>query len=84
MTANLRQQSDWLALRQTVIAWCESGFNLVQAAAALHIHRNTLVYRLNKVAKLTGRPLRDHRATLALYLACLTDQVSVRPDRGSG
>jgi carbohydrate diacid regulator len=78
LTANLRQQAEWPALRQTVIAWCESGFNLVLAAAALHIHRNTLVYRLNKLARLTGRPLRDHRATLALYLACLTDQL----DRG--
>jgi carbohydrate diacid regulator len=79
-TASLRQQTEWPALRQTVIAWCETGFNLVHAAAALHIHRNTLVYRLNKIAKLTGRPVRDHRAALALYLACLTDQL----DRGHG
>jgi carbohydrate diacid regulator len=75
LTANLRRQAEWPALRQTMIAWCESGFNLVQAAAALHVHRNTLVYRLNKVAKLTGRPLRDHRGTLALYLGCLADQL---------
>jgi carbohydrate diacid regulator len=41
----------------------------------LHIHRNTLIHRLNKVARLTGRPTRDHRAALALYLACLADQL---------
>lgn len=75
LTAGLRAQSDWPVLRETLIAWCESGFNLVHASAALHIHRNTLVYRLGKIAQLTGSPVRDYRATLALYLACLTDQI---------
>jgi carbohydrate diacid regulator len=74
LTTQLRTQPDWHALRATLVTWCETGFNLVQAAAALHIHRNTLVYRLNKIAQLTGRSTRDHRATLALYLACLADQ----------
>jgi carbohydrate diacid regulator len=55
------------------------GFSLVRAAAAPHIHRNTLVYRLDKIERLTGRPLRDHRATLALYLACLADQLDADP-----
>jgi carbohydrate diacid regulator len=71
----LRARPDWRALRQSLIAWCETGFNLVHAATALHIHRNTLVYRLNKIAQLTGRSPRDHRAALALYLACLADQL---------
>jgi carbohydrate diacid regulator len=74
-TADLRAQPDWPALRDTVTAWCESGFNLVRASAALHIHRNTVVYRMNKIEQITGRPLRDHRATMALYLACLADQM---------
>jgi carbohydrate diacid regulator len=74
LTTELRAQPDWPALRATLVAWCETGFNLVQAATALHIHRNTLVYRLNKIAQLTGRSTRDHRATLALYLACLAEQ----------
>ncbi len=74
LTTELRTQPDWHALRATLVAWCDTGFNLVQAAAALHIHRNTLVYRLNKIARLTGRSTRDHRAMLALYLACLADQ----------
>ncbi|MEU0068221.1 sugar diacid recognition domain-containing protein [Streptomyces sp. NPDC006332] len=74
-TAKLRAQPDWPALRDTVIAWCESGFNLVRASAALHIHRNTVVYRMHKIEQLTGRPLREHRTTMALYLACLADQL---------
>lgn len=75
LTTGLRTQNDWPVLSQTIVAWCETGFNLVSAAAALHIHRNTLVYRLNKIAQLTGKPFRDHRAALALYLACLADQL---------
>src|SRR6266545_3469585 len=75
LTTDLRAQADWRALRQSLLAWCETGFNLVHAATALHIHRNTLVYRLNKIAPLTGWSVRDHRAALALYLACLADQL---------
>lgn len=73
--ASLYAHPDWPVLRDTIAAWCESGFNLVQASAALHIHRNTLVYRMSKIERVTGRPLRDHRTTMALYLACLADRL---------
>ncbi|MEU1519152.1 sugar diacid recognition domain-containing protein [Streptomyces sp. NPDC005811] len=73
--ANLRAQPDWPVLRDTITAWCESGFNLVRASSALHIHRNTVVYRMNKIEQITGRPLREHRTTMALYLACLADRL---------
>ena len=59
----------------TLVAWCEGGFHLVHTSQALHIHRNTLLYRLEKIERLTGRPWRDHRATLTLYLACQADQL---------
>ncbi|WP_454860739.1 PucR family transcriptional regulator [Promicromonospora soli] len=75
LTAALRAEADWPLLRDTITAWSESGFNLVRASAALHIHRNTIVYRMGKIEQITGRPLRDHRATMALYLACLADQL---------
>ena len=73
-TLDLRGQPDWPVLRETVVAWCENGFNLVRASAALHIHRNTLVYRMNKIEQISGRSLRD-RGALSLYLACLADQL---------
>ncbi|QJT00931.1 sugar diacid utilization regulator [Streptomyces asoensis] len=73
--ADLRTQPDWPVLRDTITAWCESGFNLVRASTALHIHRNTVVYRMNKIEQITGRPLRDHRSAMALYLACLADRL---------
>ena len=71
----LRAQPDWPVLRRTIVAWCEHGFNLVRASAALYIHRNTLVYRLGKIEDVGGRSLRDHRASMALYIACLADQL---------
>ena len=75
VAGDLATHADWPELRATLIAWCESGFNLVRTAEALHIHRNTLIYRLEKVERLTGQPWRDHRATLTLYLACLASQL---------
>ncbi|MGW2521502.1 CdaR family transcriptional regulator [Streptomyces sp. NPDC001617] len=75
-TADLRAQPDWPALRDTITAWCESGFNLVRASETLHIHRNTVIYRMNKIEQITGRPLREYRTTVALYLACLADQLA--------
>lgn len=76
--ADLQDRPDWPALRATVMAWCESGFNLVEAAAALNIHRNTLLYRLGKIERLLGRPWRDHRVMLTAYVACLSDLQRLR------
>lgn len=70
--AEMRTRPDWPVLRQTIITWSECGFNLVRAAEALNIHRNTLVYRLDKVgAARTG----GHADRLALYLACMADRL---------
>ena len=80
---DLRAQPDWPVLRDTITAWCENGFNLVRASAALHVHRNTVVYRMNKIEQITGRPLREHRTTMALYLACLADQLGSGDASGS-
>jgi sugar diacid utilization regulator len=67
----LIDRPDWSTLRATIIAWCESGCNLVDTAATLNVHRNTVLYRLDKIESLVGRPWRDHRSMLALYVASL-------------
>jgi carbohydrate diacid regulator len=67
----LRGDPAWEALSETLLAWVEHGLNLVHTAAALHIHRNTLLHRLAKIGDLTGRPVRDATAAVPLYLACL-------------
>ena len=70
---SLRETGDWPATRSTVIAWVESGFVLVDAARTLNVHRNTLVYRLRRIATATGWPTTDRRRWLALYPACVAD-----------
>lgn len=73
---SLRTTGDWTVTRATVVAWVESGFVLVEAARALNLHRNTLVYRLRRIAAETGWPTTDRRRWLALYLACVADALA--------
>lgn len=82
----LPDRPDWDVLRNTLLAWTEHGFHLVRAADALHVHRNTLVYRLQKIENILGRALRDHRHAITVYLACLLHEDvqlpnAIRPPR---
>lgn len=43
--------------------------NLSQAAEALFVHRNTLIYRMERIANLTGANLDDPEIRLAMQLA---------------
>jgi carbohydrate diacid regulator len=67
----LSLEHDFSVLRQTIVAWCEGGFNLVTTAQRLAIHRNTVIYRLDKISRLTTRDVREPATAIALYLACL-------------
>jgi carbohydrate diacid regulator len=58
-------------LRQTIVAWCECGFNLVTTEQRLAIHRNTVIYRLDNISRLTARDVRAPAVAIPLYLACL-------------
>ena len=69
--SNLSRENDFTALRDTLIAWCESGFNLVMTAQRLGIHRNTVVYRLDKIARAAERDVRRPVVAIPLYLACV-------------
>src|SRR5918994_5852151 len=71
----LKGQADWETLRSTIMAWCESGYNLVEASKELYIHRNTLIYRLSKIEELTNKSPRNYEHAFALYLACLLDSM---------
>jgi carbohydrate diacid regulator len=73
--ADLRALPDWHELRHTIIAWCESGFRLVDTARALHVHRNTVVYRVAKIERILGMDLRRYADHLTIYVACLADQL---------
>ncbi|MDT5082587.1 MAG: carbohydrate diacid regulator [Mycobacterium sp.] len=69
--ARLSHETDFAALQNTLVAWCESGFNLVLTARRLSIHRNTVIYRLDKISRMTTRDVREPAVAIALYLACI-------------
>jgi hypothetical protein len=55
-------------LVNTLEVYLDLGCDAKAASALLHLHRATLYYRLDKVAKLTGANLRDGNDRLTLHL----------------
>ncbi|KQU46639.1 hypothetical protein ASG84_08975 [Rhodococcus sp. Leaf278] len=62
---------DWTVLRTTLMVWGECGFNASKTAEKLHLHRNTLTYRLTKIEKLTGYTTGPNGDAVLLYIAVL-------------
>lgn len=67
-----RKQSD---LVRTLNGFFEANGNLAKAAQDLDVHRNTLVYRLERIAELTGFDLDDADNRLILHLALKIQRV---------
>ncbi len=61
-----RKNSD---LAQTLSSYLECGGNYDESAAALHVHRSTLRYRLGRIAALTGLDLKDVDTRFNLHAA---------------
>jgi carbohydrate diacid regulator len=66
---SLKKQPDWDELARTISAWCEASFNLSATSKNLHIHKNTLLYRLKKIEQISGYNLRIFKEAITLYLA---------------
>lgn len=58
-------------LVKTLRVYFDTGSNASEAADRLFLHRNSMLYRLARVEKLTGLNLKDPRARLALQLGLL-------------
>ncbi|RZU18012.1 CdaR family transcriptional regulator [Streptomyces sp. BK239] len=56
-------------LAETLLAWLLSGSNVPDVAARLHVHPQTVRYRLRQLEKLFGDALHDPDARLDLILA---------------
>lgn len=69
----LKEQRDWSEIRETILAWCDTSFSIKEASNRLHIHRNTLKYRLEKIESICSIDLRDFRSLLELYSAIRLD-----------
>lgn len=55
------------------ITYCEENMIISQAAKKLFIHRNTLIYRLDKIEKLTSLNIRNFQHCTLLYLTLKYD-----------
>ena len=58
-------------LIRTLKVYFDTGANASEAADRLFLHRNSMLYRLARVEKLTSLNLKDPRARLALQLGLL-------------
>ena len=65
-------------LIETLRAYIEANGRWAEAAAAMHVHRHTLRYRVRKIEQLTGRDLSAARDRMELWLALRADQLSRR------
>jgi len=55
---------------QSLLVYLKHERSLKAAAKELHIHRNSLVYRLNQIQKVTGMNFNDPRTRLHALLSC--------------
>ena len=53
-------------------------------AQRLAIHRNTVIYRLDKISRLTARDVREPQVAIAAYLACLINRLTFAADGRTG
>ncbi|MEU5044471.1 PucR family transcriptional regulator [Streptomyces griseorubiginosus] len=61
-------------LAETLLAWLLSGSNVPEVATRLHVHPQTVRYRLRQLDKVFGEALHDPGARLDLILALTTAQ----------
>jgi purine catabolism regulator len=66
-------------LAHTLAVFFAENANASQAAKSLHVHRNTLSYRLQRIAEITGLDLDDPEARLALQVALAIHRLQAPP-----
>lgn len=62
-------------LIKTLEAFYDNLGNLARTAEALHVHRNTLLYRITRINEISGLDLDDSEERLSLWLALKTHRV---------
>ena len=69
-------------LESAVLAYVASGGNVNAASRDLHIHRNTMLYKLDRASRLLGMDLRQADNQFAVWLAHTLDLLSTHDRRG--
>ncbi|WP_339228535.1 sugar diacid recognition domain-containing protein [Oceanobacillus sp. FSL K6-2867] len=64
----LLQDKSASELAKTFITYCETNMNTSKAAKKLFIHRNTLIYRLQKIEEITSLDTKSFEHCMLLYL----------------
>ena len=62
-------------LEHTALVFLENNLNITDTANELFIHRNTLIYRINKLEHLTGYDIRKFNDAMHYYLSYLGDKI---------
>ena len=56
-------------------AYCESNFNVRETAEKLHLHYNSLQYRLKKISEITGMDIGSSEGILQLMIGLKIKQI---------
>jgi purine catabolism regulator len=67
------------ALHEALVAYFVHDLDVMSAARAMHIHHNTLRYRLGRVEEALGRPLKDPGTIAILYVALAEQRLDAGP-----
>ena len=71
------------SLHEAVAAYFAHGLDVMRAARAMHIHDNTLRYRLGRVEEALRRPLKDPATISLLYIALAADRIEPSGQAGA-
>jgi carbohydrate diacid regulator len=69
--ADCQKESDTADLVETFSTYCECFFSKQKAAEKLHLHRNTLAYRLAKTEEKFNLSMDNFEEVIAFYLVIL-------------
>jgi DNA-binding PucR family transcriptional regulator len=59
---------------KTLSVYLSCNMNLKESAAVLHIHANTLAYRLNRISEIFGVDFRSMNDRVSIYLDLLIEE----------
>ena len=68
------------SLYEALKSWFEHDLDIAAAAATLHLHPNSLRYRLARIEELLGRPLRLPSTIADLHIALLAERAGEAPE----
>jgi DNA-binding PucR family transcriptional regulator len=71
-------------LRDTLRIYLEEDANARRAAERLHMHKNTVIYRIHRAEEHLGRPIDGHRTVLAMALLAAAPRVPPTDEAGPG